>query len=139
MIHHGLDAYIERQATEDVRLAAQRAIARAEWRIGQSIATLTAIGRFGLQTCADVDAGEVRRAVLTTTPLKEISVTDKSGNARCLPPAGATQPRMLSRELRTADDRVFLTVIQFPEHDERALRMTWRRAADPLQLVAQIP
>ncbi|MEA2873202.1 MAG: hypothetical protein QOH67_3178, partial [Hyphomicrobiales bacterium] len=32
MIHSGLDAYIERQATEEVRLAARRAIARAEWR-----------------------------------------------------------------------------------------------------------
>ena len=48
MIHRGLDNYIERQATEEVRLAAQRAIARAEWRIGQSIAALAAIGKGGL-------------------------------------------------------------------------------------------
>ena len=57
---------------------------------------------------------------------------------RCLPGA-ATQARALSRELRTADDRVFLTVIQLPDLNERALRVIWRRAADPLQLVAQIP
>ena len=47
MIQRGVDAYIERQATEDTRLSAQRAIARAEWRISQSIATLAAIGRHG--------------------------------------------------------------------------------------------
>ena len=40
MIHRGIDAYIERQASEEVRLAAQRAVARAEWRIGQVIAAL---------------------------------------------------------------------------------------------------
>src|SRR2546423_6358703 len=138
MIHRGLDAYIERQATEEVRLAAQRAVARAECRMGQAIAALTAIGQAGLRGCADIDAGAVRRALMTTTPLKEISVTDVAGQLHCLP-GSATQPRALSRELRTADDRVFLTVIQLPDLNERALRITWRRAADPLQLVAQIP
>src|SRR5947207_12988467 len=139
MIHRGLDTYIERQATEEVRLAAQRAVARAEWRIGQSIAALTAIGQGGLGRCADIDAGAVRRALMTTTPLKEISVTDGAGQPRCLPTAAATQSRALSRQLHTADDRVFLAVVQLPELNERALRLTWRRAADPLQLVAQIP
>jgi sensor c-di-GMP phosphodiesterase-like protein len=46
---------------------------------------------------------------------------------------------MLSRELRTADDRVFLAVIRPAELDARALRVAWRRAADPLQLVGHIP
>ena len=36
VIHRGIDTYIERQGAEEVRLAAQRAVARAEWRIGQS-------------------------------------------------------------------------------------------------------
>ena len=34
LIHQGVDAYIERQSAEEVRLAAQRAVAQAEWRIG---------------------------------------------------------------------------------------------------------
>jgi len=139
MIHRGLDGYIERQGREEVRLAAQRAVARAEWRIGQSIAALTAIGQGGLRVCSDVNAGAVRRATLTTTPLKEISVTDQAGGLDCLSRGGPTQSRTLSRELRTADDRVFLSVIQLPDLNERALRITWRRATDPLQLVAQIP
>ena len=45
LIHHGVDAYIERQSAEEVRLAAQRAIAQAEWRIGQAIEALAAVGR----------------------------------------------------------------------------------------------
>ena len=49
MILHGIDAYIERQARDETRLAAQRAIARAEWRIGQSIAALDASGERGLR------------------------------------------------------------------------------------------
>jgi sensor c-di-GMP phosphodiesterase-like protein len=138
MIHRGLDAYIERQARDEVRLAAQRAVARAEWRIGQSIATLTAIGQAGLKSCADADPAAVRRAVMTTTPIKEISVPNRDGSSAC-PAFGATQAQALSRELRTADDRVFLTVIRLSGLNERALRVTWRRADDPLQLVAHIP
>jgi sensor c-di-GMP phosphodiesterase-like protein len=139
MIHRGLDAYIERQATEEVRLAARRAIARAEWRIGQSIAALSEIGTAGLKSCADIDLGAVRRAVMATTPLKEISVADEAGNPRCLTSGTVTQAPMLSRELRTADDRVFLAVIRPAELDGRALRVAWRRAADPLQLIGHIP
>jgi sensor c-di-GMP phosphodiesterase-like protein len=47
--------------------------------------------------------------------------------------------RPLSRELRTADDRVLLAVVQPAGAEERALRVVWRRAGDPLQLAAQIP
>ncbi len=139
MIHRGLDAYIERQAADEVRLAAQRAVARAEWRIAQAIVALTAIGASGLRDCADVDPDAVRRAVMNTTPLKEISVVDQTGVFRCLQNSGMTQARAFSRELRTADDRVFLTVIKPVELNARALRVTWRRASDPLQLSAQIP
>lgn len=138
MIHRGLDAYVERQASEEVRLAAQRAIARAEWRIGQVIAALSAVGMIGLRTCANIDPGAVRHAVMATAPLKEISVTDEAGTPRCLS-QGTTRAAVLSRELRTADDRVFLAVMRAPELDERALRVIWRRADDPLQLAAQIP
>ena len=91
MIHRGLDAYIERQATEDVRLAAQRAIARAEWRIGQSIAALAAIGKDGLHSCADVDLMAIRRAVMTTTPLKEIAGHGRSRQA-AMPGADRRDP-----------------------------------------------
>ena len=59
MIHRGLDAYIERQATEEVRLSTRRAIARAEWRLGQAIAALSEIGKAGLKSCTDIDPGAV--------------------------------------------------------------------------------
>ena len=139
MVHRGVDAYIERQASEEVRLAAQRAIARAEWRIGQSIEALSTIGKVGLVSCGDVDVEFMRRVVMTTTPLKEVFVVDSSGVPRCLPAGTATRMRALSRDLRTADDRVLLAVIRPVDFDERALRITWRRAGDFLQLVGQIP
>ena len=110
MIHRGVDAYIERLATEDVRLTAQRAIARAEWRIGQTIAALTSIGASGLRECSDIDADTVRRVVMSTTPIKQVAVVDASGHSHCLPFVIA-EPHALSRELRTADDRVFLSVM----------------------------
>jgi sensor c-di-GMP phosphodiesterase-like protein len=139
IIHTGLDAYIEHKATEDVRVAAQRAVARAEWRIGQSISALAAIGERGLTTCADVDVLAIRRALMATTPLKEIALKDEAGNPQCQELTGATRARALSRDLRTADDRVSLSVVRQVDLNERALRITWHRAGDPLQLVAHIP
>jgi sensor c-di-GMP phosphodiesterase-like protein len=138
-IHHGLTGYVGRQAAEEVRLAAQRTVARAEWRIGQAIAALAEIGRSGLTSCADLDADAVRRAVMTTTPIKEIAVIDATGAAPCPQLGVATQTRPLSRELDTADDRAFLAVVRPLDLGSRALRVTWRRAADPLALVAVIP
>src|SRR5258708_15097401 len=139
MIRRGLDTYIERQAIDEVRFAAQRTIARAEWRIGQSIAALEKIGAGGLRTCADIDLDALRRAVVTVTPIKEIAVVDATGTPRCLPSTFGAPTRMLSRELATADDRVFVTVIRPLEHGDRALRLTCRRAGDPLRLVAHSP
>jgi sensor c-di-GMP phosphodiesterase-like protein len=139
LILRGIDSYIERQAGEDVRLSAQSAIARAEWRIGQSIAALETVGLNGLRVCADIDPDALRRAVMSTTPIKEIAVVDAAGHPRCLPSSYGAPTRTLSRELPTADDRVFLSVIRPTEKSERALRLTWRRAGDPLRLVAHIP
>jgi sensor c-di-GMP phosphodiesterase-like protein len=139
MIHRGLDAYIEHKATEDVRVAAQRAIARAEWRIGQSISALAAIGRAGLTSCADVDVLAIRRALMATTPVKEIALKDEAGTPKCQELTGATRVRAVSRDLRTADDRVMLSVVKQIDLNERALRIIWHRAGDPLQLVAHIP
>jgi len=139
VIHFGLNAYIEHKATEDVRVAAQRAIARAEWRIGQSIVALAAIGKGGLAGCDDVDLLAIRRALIATTPLKEIALRDEAGNPKCQDLTGVTRSRALSRDLGTADDRVLLGVVRQVDLNERALRIIWRRAGDPLALVAHIP
>ncbi len=139
LIHHGVDAYIERQSAEEVRLASQRAIAQAEWRIGQAVEALTAVGQTALNSCADVDPRALRQAVLTTTPIKEIVVTDESGAEQCAPSGARAQPAMLSRELRTADDRVFLGVVRSSDLRGRALRITWQRVGDPLRLASTIP
>lgn len=139
VINHAVDGYIERQSSEEVRLAAQRAIARAEWRIGQTIEALAAIGQSRLRTCADIDIEALRHAVFATTPLKQISVIDDSGVAHCAPSGAMAQPRILSRELPTADDRVFLAVVRPPDLGERALRITWQRSGDPLRLAATVP
>jgi len=138
MILRGLDGYVEREAADAVRLAAQRSLARAEWRIGQAIEALETIGAGGIRSCADIDVDAVQRAVMRTTPIKEIAVVDASGSPRCLPSASA-QMRALSRELRTADDRVCLQVVRPGEQEGRALRLIWRRAGDPLHLLAYLP
>lgn len=139
VVYFGLETYLEHKATEDARIAAQRAIARAEWRIGQSVSALEAIGAAGLKSCADVDVLAIRRALMATTPVKEIALSDQAGNPKCQELTGATRARALSRDLQSTDDRVLLGVVKQVDLNERALRITWHRAGDPLRLVAHIP
>jgi sensor c-di-GMP phosphodiesterase-like protein len=139
VIHFGLNAYIQHKATEDVRAAAQRAVARAEWRIGQSISALEAIAKGALTSCDKVDLLAIRRALIATTPLKEVALRDEAGNPKCQELASVTRSRALSRDLGAADDRVLLGVVQQIDLNERALRITWHRPGDPLALVAHIP
>jgi sensor c-di-GMP phosphodiesterase-like protein len=131
------DAYIEQQAANDVRLAAQRAVARAEWRIGQTITALATIGVSPLRSCGDIDLVAVQRLMMATTPIKDIVVADESGNPRCL--TGWIKEHPISRELRTADDRVFLSVVRQAEEGQRVLRVRWHRSGDPLHLYASVP
>jgi sensor c-di-GMP phosphodiesterase-like protein len=137
-IHHGLTDHVEREAAEEVRLAAERAVARAEWRVGQAVAALAEIGEAGLKTCADLNADAVRRVVMATVPVKEIALIDATGAAPC-PPFSAAVSRPLSRDLHGTDERAFLAVVRQHDAGVRALRVTWRRAEDPLALVAVIP
>jgi sensor c-di-GMP phosphodiesterase-like protein len=132
-----VDAYIDRQAANDVRLAAQRAVARAEWRIGQAIAALATIGASPLRSCADIDLVAMQRIMMATTPVKDIVIADERGNPRCL--TGWMKEHPVSRELRTADDRVFVSVVRQAEEGQRMLRIRWRRSGDPLQLYASVP
>jgi sensor c-di-GMP phosphodiesterase-like protein len=133
-----VDAYVERQAANEVRLAAQRAVARAEWRIGQTVTALATIGARPLLSCGDVDLVAMQRIIMATTPIKDVVVADENGNPRCL--TGWIKEHKLSRELRTADDRVFLSVVrQDEEGGHRVLRIRWHRSGDLLHLYASVP
>jgi sensor c-di-GMP phosphodiesterase-like protein len=132
-----VDAYIGRQAANDVRLAAQRAIARAEWRIGQAITALATIGASPLRSCGDIDLVAMQRVMMATTPIKDIVIADERGNPRCL--TGWIKEHPVSRELRTADDRVFVSVVRQADEGQRMLRIRWHRSGDPLQLYASVP
>lgn len=138
-IHHGINTYIERQAADEVRVVALRTIARAEWRIGEVITALETIGKTPLRSCSDFNPDVVRRMVITTTPIKEISVVDDKGAPHCLNRGVDEQFWPLSRDLGTADDRVSVTVVRPVGVSGRALRVRWKRSGDPLQLVAYIP
>ena len=138
MIQRGIDAYIERQAADETRLAAQRAIARAEWRIGQSIAALAAIGATRLTSCADIDAEAVRRAVMTTTPIKEIAGRRRGRHAALL---AARARRRVRCRANCAPPTIACSSASScrSRSGERALRIRWQRAGDPLLLLRAYP
>jgi sensor c-di-GMP phosphodiesterase-like protein len=76
---------------------------------------------------------------MSTTPLKEVAVVDAAGRDLCPETGATTVAALLSREMRTTDDRVYLAVVRAVGVGERALRISWHRPGDALNLIAYIP
>lgn len=131
---------IENEGVLDVQTSAKKAVSRAEWRIDQALVGMSALSSVSIESCSDVDLGELRRAVMTITPVKELSIVGPDGEARCthLGLGGATLT--VSREIATkGDGDVLLAVVTTPDRNQRGLRIRWRRGAEPLSLAALLP
>ncbi len=131
---------IENEGAHDVRMSARKAVSRAEWRIDQALVGMSALSSASVESCSDVDLGELRRAVMSITPVKELSIVGPDGELRCghLGLGGAALT--VSREMATkGDGDVLLAVVTTPDRNQRGLRIRWHRAAEPLSLAALLP
>jgi sensor c-di-GMP phosphodiesterase-like protein len=74
---------VERQTQEDSTNLAKRSIHLAELRLGRTVAALEELVRDGVNSCAPAHVGKMRKAVLTTTPVKDIELLNAEGNVLC--------------------------------------------------------
>ncbi len=140
IVHLGLTQYIEREGRAEVQANAKKAIARAEWRIDQALTGISALASTAVQSCSEVDLGELRRAVMAITPVKELVIVGPDGTGRCAHLGLAGQSWVLSREIPTrSDPNVLLGVVRLHEKEQRGLRIRWQRPSEPLSLAAVIP
>ena len=68
-----LGGLVDRQGQEEVETSAQRAIALADFRVTQVIATLDGLAARGVDSCQPSDVEAMRQAAFDTTPIKEIA------------------------------------------------------------------
>lgn len=140
VVDFGLRHYIQREGQAEVQVTAKKAIARAEWRIDQALTGISALASTAVQACSDVDLGELRRAVMAITPVKELLIVGPDGAGRCAHLGLAGQSWILSREIPTTNDpNVLLGVVRLQDKDHRGLRIRWQRQSEPLSLAAVIP
>jgi sensor c-di-GMP phosphodiesterase-like protein len=85
-----LNNLIERQGESEVGTAARRAIALAETRVRDAVATLENLALAGVSSCDRRDIEAMRYAAFSTIPVKEIAVIAPDGKTLCnhlgLPP-----------------------------------------------------
>jgi len=74
---------IDRTGQEEVDTSGKRAIALAEARITQVIATLDNLAARGVDSCRLSDVMAMRQATFETAPIKEIAVVDPDGQTLC--------------------------------------------------------
>src|SRR5471030_2788786 len=78
-----LGGLIDRQGQEEVDTSAKRAIALAESRVTQVIATLDGLAARGVDSCRPSDVEAMRQAAFDTMPVKEIAVVGPDGQTLC--------------------------------------------------------
>jgi sensor c-di-GMP phosphodiesterase-like protein len=74
---------IERQNVDDVTTSAKRAVALAETRVSQVIATLDDLAGRGVGACTPDNLMLMRHAVFETTPVKGVAVVSPDGDILC--------------------------------------------------------
>jgi sensor c-di-GMP phosphodiesterase-like protein len=78
-----LNYFIEQQGHEQVGQVARRALVLAERRATQVIETSADLASRGIASCRPADLEALRKANFSTTPIKELSIVDPSGQTLC--------------------------------------------------------
>jgi sensor c-di-GMP phosphodiesterase-like protein len=132
--------FIAQQGREEVEQVAVRSLALADRRAGRVIRALADLARRGIDGCGPDEIEAMRRANLTTTPIKEMSVIDPAGNTICTDlgiPLGLRQ--VVSSHPLTADGGILIEVMRLGDRRESMIRIRRAGAGDANTLAALIP
>jgi sensor c-di-GMP phosphodiesterase-like protein len=134
-----LGGLVDRQGQEEVETSAQRAIALADFRVTQVIATLDGLAARGVDSCQPSDVEAMRQAAFDTTPIKEIAVVSPDGQTLCTDlglPLG--QRNIVASEPLAGANWYSLDVIQL-ENGQPMVRLRRKVGAGPNGVAALVP
>jgi sensor c-di-GMP phosphodiesterase-like protein len=137
--NYWLGGLIDRQGQEDVGTSAKRAIALAESRITQVIATLDGLAARGVDSCRPSDLDAMRRAAFDTVPIKEIAIIGPEGQTLCTHLGLQLGQRVLvSTEPLVGANWYSLDNIQL-ENGQSMVRLRRKVGAGPNGIAALVP
>jgi Predicted signal transduction protein containing sensor and EAL domains len=134
-----LGGLIDRQGQEEVDTSAKRAIALAESRITQVIATLDGLAARGVDSCRPEDVEAMRQAAFDTMPVKEIGVVGPDGQTLCTDlglPLG--QRKLVSSEPLVGASWYSLDIVHL-ENGRIMVRLRRQVGAGPNGIAALVP
>jgi sensor c-di-GMP phosphodiesterase-like protein len=130
---------IDRRGQEEVDTSAKRAIALAESRVTQVIATLDGLAVRGVDSCGPSDLEAMRQGAFDTMPVKEISIVGPDGETLCTHlglPLG--QRNVVSSEPLVGADWYLLDILQL-ENNQPMVRLRRSVGAGPNGVAALVP
>ncbi|MBV9555972.1 MAG: EAL domain-containing protein [Pseudolabrys sp.] len=134
-----LGAFIERQGHDEVATLAGRAIALAESRVTQTVVTLDRLAKADVNSCTPANIDLLRRAVMTTAPIKGIAVIAPDGQVLCTHLGVTANPRAkLSSEPLPSASNYSLDVLELGSDKGRMVRLL-RNGGTSNALSAVIP
>ena len=122
-----LRSYVERQAQSRLDALATGALGLVETRLEQATTMLVDLAALRGDQCGSEALASMRRAVLATSPLKELSVLDASGRTLCTQFGAFAEQRTLSRELNLSSRRLSIAMVRFRDRPDRALQLRLER------------
>jgi len=134
-----LGGLIDRQGQEEVDTSAKRAIALAESRVTQVIATLDGLAARGVDSCRPDDVEAMRQTAFDTMPVKEIEVVGPDGQTLCTDlglPLG--QRKLVSSEPLVGASWYSLDIIHL-ENGRIMVRLRRQVGAGPNGIAALVP
>jgi len=134
-----LGGLINRQGQEEVGTSAKRAIALAESRVTQAIATLDGLAARGVDSCQPNDVAAMRQAAFDTMPVKEIAILGPDGQTLCTHlglPLG--QRKLVASEPLVGANWYSLDVIQL-EDGQPMVRLRRKVGGGPNEVAALVP
>jgi sensor c-di-GMP phosphodiesterase-like protein len=134
-----LGGLIDRQGQEEVDTSAKRAIALAESRVTQVIATLDGLAARGVDSCRPDDVEAMRQTAFDTMPVKEIGVVGPDGQTLCTDlglPLG--QRKLVSSEPLVGASWYSLDIIHL-ENGRIMVRLRRQVGAGPNGIAALVP
>jgi sensor c-di-GMP phosphodiesterase-like protein len=116
--------YIEWQGQEEVSLAAKRAIALSEKRLGSVVAGLKDLADRGIKSCGADHVKAMHETAFAISPIKEVAIVNSDGETLCTNlgiPLGHRD--IVSRPVATSDADFVIEVVRIDGRDDPMVRI----------------
>jgi sensor c-di-GMP phosphodiesterase-like protein len=134
-----LDSLVDRQGEVEVGTSARRALALAEARVGDAVATLDGLATRGIDSCESNLIDAMRHATFSTIPVKEVSIVGPGGETLCTDrgiPSG--ERKMISSEPLQNPAGYSFDIVSMA-NGERMVRLRRQVGAGPNSVAALVP